>query len=103
MLECYTVKINGDIIIFCEKYLKNRVRKLKILSIVNVSKNFYRRYENYAVETILIDDYSEITEILSAIQKRYLRRTVFISGAAVEYTNYSEKEVKEFVKNSAQD
>jgi hypothetical protein len=59
---------------------------------------FIEDMKNYAVETILIDDYSEITEILSAIQKRYLRRTVFISGAAVEYTNYSEKEVKEFVK-----
>lgn len=59
---------------------------------------FIEDMKNYAVETILIDEYKDITDILSSIQKRYLRRTVFISGAAIEYKKYPEYEVKNFVR-----
>lgn len=61
---------------------------------------FVEDLKNYGVETVLIDDYGEITEILQEIKKRYLRRTVFISGAAEVYAgNYSENDMKEFVRN----
>lgn len=61
---------------------------------------FVEDLKNYGVETVFIDKYDEITEILDEIKNRYLRRTVFISGAAEDYGgSYSEAEIKEFVRN----
>lgn len=59
---------------------------------------FIEDIKNYGIETILIDDYREITEILVSVEKRYLRRTVFISGAAAEYGQYGEMPVKAFIR-----
>lgn len=56
---------------------------------------------NYGVETVLIDEYNEITEILTDIKKRYMRRTIFISGAAAKYEPYGEKEFKLFLQKLA--
>lgn len=41
--------------------------------------------KRFNIKTILIQDYSEITEILQSIRRQYNSRTVYISGAAVEY------------------
>lgn len=59
--------------------------------------------KNYGIKTVLIDDYKEITEILQAIRDRYLRRTVFISGAAIKYDPYEECAFKEFVRSLCAD
>lgn len=59
---------------------------------------FIEDIKNYGIETVLIDDYREITEILESVEKRYLRRTVFISGAAAEYGQYGEMPVKAFIR-----
>lgn len=64
---------------------------------------FVEDMKNYGIQTVMIDDYAEITEILCAIKDRYLRRTIFISGAAVEYGAYGEDAVKEFVRNLSKD
>lgn len=64
---------------------------------------FVEDMKNYGIQTVMIDDYAEITEILNAIRDRYLRRTVFISGAAVEYGAYGEDAVKGFVRNLSKD
>lgn len=53
---------------------------------------------NYGIETVLIDDYNEIADILYRIKLAYLRKTVFISGAATVFERYSEKEMKAFVR-----
>ena len=64
---------------------------------------FIEDIKNYGIQTVMIDDYAEITKILYAIKKRYLRRTIFISGAAVEYGAYGEESIKEFVRNLSRD
>lgn len=49
---------------------------------------FIADMKNYGIQTVVIDRYEEITEILKAIKERYLRRTVFISGAAHDYSPF---------------
>ena len=41
--------------------------------------------KRFNIKTILIQDYSEITEILQSLKRIYNSRTVYISGAAAEY------------------
>ena len=41
--------------------------------------------KRFNIKTVLIKEYSEITEILQSIKRRYNSRTVYISGAAAEY------------------
>ncbi|WP_144481668.1 SIR2 family protein [Bacillus pumilus] len=43
----------------------------------------------FSIETLLVQDYSEITEILEAIYNKYKRKTIFISGSAEEYTPFN--------------
>lgn len=72
-----------------DKEFKNRDR---------IQQLFVEDLKNYGIKTVFIDDYKEITEILQAIKGRYLRRTIFISGAAVKYDPYDEHEFKQFVR-----
>ena len=60
---------------------------------------FIEDLKNYGIQTVCIDDYNEITEILSEIKNRYLRKSIFISGAAHEYNPYGENEFKAFLRN----
>lgn len=53
--------------------------------------------KRYSINALLIDNYSEITEVLSAIQKKVLRSNVFISGAAIVYEPKKEEDVFSFV------
>jgi hypothetical protein len=53
--------------------------------------------KRYSINALLIDDYSEITEVLKAIQKKVLRSSIFISGAANCYTPLTEKIALSFV------
>lgn len=53
--------------------------------------------KRYSINALLIDDYSEIIGVLSAIQKKFLRGNIFISGAAKTYTPKSEKDALAFV------
>lgn len=55
----------------------------------------------YGIFTCLVDDYKEITEILETLVDKYRRRTVFISGSAYNYDNFSEKEGREFIHRLA--
>ncbi len=51
----------------------------------------------YSISPLLINDYSEITEVLSAIQKKVLRSNIFISGAAIVYNPRKEEDALKFV------
>jgi hypothetical protein len=53
--------------------------------------------KRYSINALLIDDYSEITEVLLAIQKKVLRSNIFISGAAKIYDPKTEKDALSFV------
>ncbi|MGT2910769.1 SIR2 family protein [Streptococcus cameli] len=51
----------------------------------------------YGIETILVDDYSEISELISKIEEEYLKNTIFISGSISDYNdNWSEEKVNTF-------
>jgi len=53
--------------------------------------------KRYSINALLIDDYSEITNVLSVIQKKVLRSNIFISGAAKTYEPSTEKDALSFV------
>lgn len=50
----------------------------------------------YSINALLINDYSDITNVLRAIKKKVLRSNIFISGAAKFYDPRTEKEVLSF-------
>ena len=72
-----------------EKFLYEK-RKLKY---------FIEDLKRFNIKTLLIDDYSEITEILQSIRRRYNSSTVYISGAAVEYLPDGKDQYEKFISN----
>lgn len=75
----------------------------------NLDYDYESRKQEYLIEDLkrfgilvcLVDEYSEITEILSEIEKINRRKTIFISGAAVDYSPFSEENGKYFIQNLA--
>ena len=55
----------------------------------------------FGIQTCLVDEYDEITDILSVLLKRYKRQTVFISGSAEVYEPFTEKQAGLFLHNLA--
>ncbi|WP_142419111.1 SIR2 family protein [Clostridium tertium] len=53
--------------------------------------------KRYSINTIFVDSYDEITEILREIELEFKKSNVFISGSAVEYGIFSEYEAGEFL------
>lgn len=51
----------------------------------------------YKIKAILVEEYSDITEILQEIERRYRKKTVFISGSAEEYGAWSRNEAQSFI------
>lgn len=58
---------------------------------------FVEDLKRYNIQALMINEYGEITEILSEISRRVNRNNVFISGSAASYGEYSEKQAKEFM------
>ena len=50
----------------------------------------------------MIDEYSEITDILNEISRRLNQDNIFISGSAEEYGDYTEKDALELIKRLSQ-
>lgn len=53
--------------------------------------------KRFNIKTLLIDQYSEITEILRKIETRYRRKTLFVSGSAEEFGRWEKDVVEEFL------
>ena len=51
----------------------------------------------YGIFTCLVNDYNEITEILSTLVDKYRRKTIFISGSAYCYPGYSHEIARTFI------
>jgi hypothetical protein len=51
----------------------------------------------YKIKTLLVDEYTDITEILGEIERRFRKKTVFISGSAEEYGAWSRNEAQSFI------
>lgn len=70
-----------------ESYLYAKVKQeLKIEDLVR-----------YGIHSILVKEYSDITNILREIDKRLKRSNIFISGAAHNYEPFSEDRAKELI------
>lgn len=55
----------------------------------------------YGIQSILVDNYSDITEILREIERRYLKKTTFISGSAEHYGNWGKEQSLKFIHTLA--
>lgn len=51
----------------------------------------------YKIKAILVEEYSDITEILKEIERQYRKKTVFISGSAEEYGAWNRNEAQSFI------
>jgi len=58
---------------------------------------FIKELERYRVQTILIENYGDLTSILKEIEKRYNSHSVFISGSAVEYGDFNTLEAQHLI------
>lgn len=63
-------------------YFLKREKSKKALNRQQIRARSLERYGLYAV---WINDYPQITEVLSEIERRFLRSTIFISGSADDY------------------
>ena len=53
--------------------------------------------QRYGIETVLVNAYSEISELISKIEEEYLKKIIFISGSISNYNdNWSEEKVNKF-------
>lgn len=58
-----------------------------------------RDLKRYGINSVLIDEYSEITSILQNIEKKFKLNKIFISGSAHEYGEYTELDAKSLMHN----
>lgn len=58
---------------------------------------FIKDLARFNIKTILVDDFQEITDLLSQLEINYKSNTMFISGAAHEYTPMEERQALGFV------
>lgn len=50
---------------------------------------FIKDLKRYGIQTVLVNEYREITELLREISDRYKRRSIFISGSAHDFGRFS--------------
>lgn len=60
---------------------------------------FINDLKRYHIKAILIDEYDEITKILTTIEKNIYQDNIFISGSAHKYTPLCETEAQQFIVN----
>jgi len=58
--------------------------------------------KRFNIKTILVDEYAQITEILSRVERIHKQRNIFISGSAVEYGTWTKEDTHEFLANLGQ-
>src|SRR5260370_1436094 len=58
--------------------------------------------KRFGVQTLLVDEYTDITTLLRQIENRYQRKTVLISGSAHEYGTWSHAQAESFVRGLSQ-
>ena len=53
--------------------------------------------KRFGIQTLLVDDYRDIPEILQRIESRFRKKTIFVSGSAEEYGDWGRQEALNFV------
>ena len=59
-------------------------------------QHYIKDLGRYNVSVLQLDEYSDVTETLQAIEHFYRRRSVFIGGSAEDFSPWSESEVNDF-------
>lgn len=57
----------------------------------------------FNIHVLLVNEYSEITDILKEIENRYKRKTIYISGSANEYGHWGASVAEEFISKLSQE
>lgn len=55
--------------------------------------------KRFNIKTLLIDEFSDITDILTRIERAYRARTIFVSGSAAEYGEWSAAACETFLRD----
>lgn len=66
-------------------------------------KYFIQDLRRFGIKPFLVDEYSEITEILRQTEKRFRRKTAFVSGAAHTYEPHGKDAAEQFVFDLSRD
>lgn len=53
--------------------------------------------KRYGIKTLILDDYEHITSILEEVERRFKKKTIFISGSAEIYDPYDKNEALGFI------
>ena len=53
--------------------------------------------KRFGIQTLLIESYDDVPRILEAVEARFLKRTIFISGSAEDFGDWSRLEAQQFV------
>ncbi|PQJ12632.1 hypothetical protein CJD36_002500 [Flavipsychrobacter stenotrophus] len=53
--------------------------------------------KRYGIKALLIDDYQDVSEILKEIERRFRKKTIFISGSAEEYGKWNRNDAQSFI------
>lgn len=53
--------------------------------------------KRYKIKALVVEEYTDITEILKEIERRFRKKTVFISGSAEEYGLWNRQEAQGFI------
>ena len=86
--------------------LHNHCRTHYCIMLKEVEKSKVKKQElfcenllRYGIETIYVNKWGEIPEILKEIQKVYNRKSIYISGASHEYGTYTREEYEKFISD----
>lgn len=55
--------------------------------------------KRFNIKTLLIDEFTQITEILARIERQHRQKTIFISGSAEEYGAWTKQKTEEFLRD----
>jgi Sir2- and TIR-associating SLOG family/SIR2-like domain len=58
---------------------------------------FIRDLKRFGIQTVLVDQYAEITELLEQLSASYKRSSIFVSGAAVDYGAWGQVKTESFI------
>lgn len=53
--------------------------------------------KRFNIRTLLVDDYAQITELLRTIEAVYRKKTIFVSGSAEVYGDWTQADVEDFL------
>jgi len=60
---------------------------------------FIRDLKRFGIQTVLVDEYADVTRLLEKVAAQYKRSSIFISGAAETYGTWTQPEAEAFLHN----